>query len=106
MFPERDEMEFKIRKGIHEKENISLQELINNHAMQAEVDRIKEATLKQAKQYMEQEPLSDLRKKNTDMLLDEYNDYMSLYNVFKDNHYKQRADMVMAIIKSKSNKAS
>jgi hypothetical protein len=87
------------------KKSVSLEELINNQAMQAQVDRIKEAALKHSEEYMEQESLSDLRKKSTDELLDEYNDYMALYDLFKDDHYKQRADMVMAVIKGKSNKA-
>ncbi|QIW88822.1 hypothetical protein P59_225 [Bacillus phage P59] len=102
---DKKKMESVIRGKVHKQESVSLQELINNQAMQAQVDRLKEAALEHSKHYMEPESLSDLRKKSTDELLDEYNDYMSLYDTFKDDHYKQRAEMVMAIIKS-NHKAS
>jgi hypothetical protein len=91
----------------HRKKEVDLMDLINGSAMQIQADLLAESARKHSEQYMEQESLNELRKKSTDELLDEYNDYKSLYDVFQDDHYKRRADMVMAIIKGKNqNRAS
>ncbi|MDF4197353.1 hypothetical protein [Bacillus subtilis] len=62
-----------------------------------EINYVKEEAVKMAKETARAASAQEVakRKRETDGLLDEYNDYMRLYETFGDAEYKTKADAVM-----------
>lgn len=56
---------------------------------------------KRAKSDIADRKESQAEQKSTDNLLDEYNDYMHLYEIFGDEEYKNRAVFIMNVLKGK-----
>ncbi|MNP76537.1 hypothetical protein D3C76_1737900 [compost metagenome] len=56
---------------------------------------------KQSKIQLERVSMADLLESTVDEILDLYNDYHTLYNLFKDTIYEARAKVLLGILQSK-----